>query len=640
MALPGLSFEVVRAAGIPLGIRSDQTAIIALTERGPVETPTLVRGMAEFTQRFGAALPGTLGALAAQGYFDNGGEQLIVARFIDPCAATSAATMLQAVGVTQTLSPPFTVPLVTSGPGGFGNDVQVEITLSLRKRAKGALQPAAGSPFQITGLQPAVLTSDACAPARVIAGAPAAVQWGKVTAVGGAGTTITFVPGVPSGPPGPSFPPPFPANAIVEIYDPTFSLTIREPSREDVVVAGLDLRHLDDARDRLAGTSVTIPPALPAVPSSSNAPASATDVELPLAGVLALSGGADGLDFVPNDVSGIAELAKSFQACIQALELANQPDTLSDVVIAPDLWSAIWETKGTPSRAFDCATAIGLADQMVQSAWRTSDRVVILDPPLTKDPRPFSTSELLRWHDERAVHLGPGAASGDLAGLTSVGTDFAAAFTPWVRIVAGGTYRGDDTMLVPPSAYVAGRMARTSRERGPWVATGNVSLEDVIGLDERLPIQEQEALQAVGISPLRVELPVGATIQGVRSLSWPDRPAWGYLSTRRLFNFLRRALTPLGLSYVFEPNTLATWLALRRDLTRLLRDVFLRGGLAGAKPSEGFYVRIDDTINPPDAVDAGIMTAEIGVAPAVPLEFLVVRLMVRQNTATVTEASP
>jgi phage tail sheath protein FI len=266
--------------------------------------------------------------------------------------------------------------------------------------------------------------------------------------------------------------------------------------------------------------------------------------------------------------------------------------------------------------------------------------VVLVDPPLQPSLQPYTPADLVAWQAERYAALGPSAASGPLAGLISAGTDFAAAFSPWVQIVAGGTYRGDDTLIVPPSAYVAGRMARTSRERGPWIATGNVSLEDVVGLDQSLSIQDEEALQASGISPLRVALPMGATIQGVRSLSWPSRTAWGYLSTRRLFNFLRKAILPIGLSYVFEPNTPATWFALRRDLTRILRDIFLNGGLAGSKPSDAFLVQIDATLNPPSAIDAGILTALVAVAPAIPLEFLVVKLVVQDNTASVTEAPP
>jgi hypothetical protein len=52
----------------------------------------------------------------------------------------------------------------------------------------------------------------------------------------------------------------------------------------------------------------------------------------------------------------------------------------------------------------------------------------------------------------------------------------------------------------------------------------------------------------VGLNPLRMTLPRGATIQGVRALAWPDRKPWRFISTRRLFNFLRRAFKPIGLS--------------------------------------------------------------------------------------------
>src|SRR5580693_6310251 len=161
MALPGLSFEIVRTSGPVLGIRSDQTAMIALTERGPAETPTLVHSIDEFTEQFGAPVPGMLGALAAQGYYDNGGEQLIVARFV-PAEASSAGASLGVVGATQPATSaggatPFTVALVASGPGSFGNAVSVETQLGLRRRAKGSI--TAGSvpgTYQIATLAPPV----------------------------------------------------------------------------------------------------------------------------------------------------------------------------------------------------------------------------------------------------------------------------------------------------------------------------------------------------------------------------------------------------------------------------------------------------------------------------------------------------
>jgi hypothetical protein len=559
---------------------------------------------------------------------------------IPPDAAQAETLPLAVVGATE---PTYTFELEASDPGTQGNFIVAQILLTVKRVVFGQLVAVGpGDVFHIDGL----LREDAGLPAAVLLGASTVPVWGKLQATpapqGGlypqpsgsrwglcpqtpACDPPVFVPGTA---PVPLPAPPLPAK--VQVYQATFTVRITRPGPTTLTVSGLDLRDLDAARARLAGSGVTIPPGLPGT----------LDVELPVPvsapAAVSFSGGSDGTPLADR----VENLALSFQACIDALEVVEQPDTLADILIAPDLWSAIWGTKGVAFLAFDAPTAVGLADQMVLSAWRTSDRVVILDPPLGSDLEPLAPADLLTWRAARAASLGPGAAVGPLAGLISAGTDFAAAFTPWARIVAGGTFRGDDTLLVPPSGYVAGRMARTSRERGPWIATGNVSLQRVVGLDERLSIQDQEALQAAGISPLRVELPVGATIQGVRSLSWPERLPWGYLSTRRLFNYLRRVIRPIGLSYVFEPNTPATWLALRRDLTRFLRDLFLRGALAGAKTSDAFFVQIDASINPPEAVDAGVMTALIGVAPAIPLEFLHVLLIMQDNTASVTEAAP
>jgi hypothetical protein len=410
-----------------------------------------------------------------------------------------------------------------------------------------------------------------------------------------------------------------PGDQVVEVYEPTFGLRIRERGREDVIVAGLDLRDTDRGRELLAGAPVTFrkvsgvpfPPRL--LP------------DLPAPGVrMLLSGGDDGIDPdpPPTPVARRRALRESFERALTALELSDLPD----IVVAPDLWSRIFATKGVDRFAFEPEDAIALADEMVLSAERTKDRVVIVDPPLGGPDglQPFSERDLGSWRTDRANALGSAR-------------DFAATYTPWARIVAGPVFRGDDTLIVPPSAHVAGQMCLTARARGPWISTGNVALEQVVELEQTLSAAAEERLQDIGINPLRMALPRGATIQGVRSLSWPDRKPWRFLSTRRLFNYLRRALRPIGLSYVFESNAPATWVSLRRDLERLLRDLYSAGGLAGSKPESAFVVRVDDTLNPEAARDAGVLTAEIGVAPAMPLEFLVVRLVVQAGDADVVE---
>jgi len=61
-------------------------------------------------------------------------------------------------------------------------------------------------------------------------------------------------------------------------------------------------------------------------------------------------------------------------------------------------------------------------------------------------------------------------------------------------------------------------------------------------------------------------------------------------------------------------------------LDSYLRRLYRAGAFRGATEKEAFFVRCDETLNTPYVVDSGQLIAEIGVAPAEPLEFIVLQL--------------
>ena len=62
-------------------------------------------------------------------------------------------------------------------------------------------------------------------------------------------------------------------------------------------------------------------------------------------------------------------------------------------------------------------------------------------------------------------------------------------------------------------------------------------------------------------------------------------------------------------------------------MTSVLLAAFRSGALAGARPQDGFQVTCDGTNNPPGA-DPSQVVCDIAVAPAVPMEFIHLRLLV------------
>jgi phage tail sheath protein FI len=77
---------------------------------------------------------------------------------------------------------------------------------------------------------------------------------------------------------------------------------------------------------------------------------------------------------------------------------------------------------------------------------------------------------------------------------------------------------------------------------------------------------------------------------------------------------------------VFEPADLALRRMLSTAITGYLRTLWLAGALAGAAEEEAFFVRADDELNPPEDAGSGRVLVEVGVAPVVPAEFVVLRV--------------
>ena len=74
---------------------------------------------------------------------------------------------------------------------------------------------------------------------------------------------------------------------------------------------------------------------------------------------------------------------------------------------------------------------------------------------------------------------------------------------------------------------------------------------------------------------------------------------------------------------VFESNDFELRNTLKHSLTVFLEAIWRTGGVDGAVPAQGFYVKCDETINPPEVIAAGQLVCQVGVAPVAPMEFIV-----------------
>jgi hypothetical protein len=203
---------------------------------------------------------------------------------------------------------------------------------------------------------------------------------------------------------------------------------------------------------------------------------------------------------------------------------------------------------------------------------------------------------------------------------------YGAFYFPWIE-VANPLGEAGARVAVPPSGHLAGIYARSDAERGVHKAPANEVVMGALGV--RYPVSKilQASLNPRGVNCIRA-FDGTVKVYGGRTLASDPQgdPEWTYVNVRRLVNFLRESIDQGTQWVVFEPNAPELWSKIRRNVSSFLNGVWTSGALLGTAPEQAFYVRCDETTNPPEVRDLGQVVAEIGVAVVKPAEFVVFRL--------------
>jgi hypothetical protein len=183
--------------------------------------------------------------------------------------------------------------------------------------------------------------------------------------------------------------------------------------------------------------------------------------------------------------------------------------------------------------------------------------------------------------------------------------------------------------LVPACGHVAGVISRLDRERGAHWTPANAECVDAVDVGEEWEIDEREALYREGINLVRCMPGKGLQLWGAWSAIDPrsvENVSYLYLAHRRLIHRLVRAIRTLVEPLVFDPNTPMFRFGVQRAISSVLLRFWRAGAFRGARPEEAFKVVCDDSNNPPDEQDNGRVVCDIRIAPALPMEFITLRI--------------
>lgn len=290
------------------------------------------------------------------------------------------------------------------------------------------------------------------------------------------------------------------------------------------------------------------------------------------------------------------------------------------------LTSAAYEAALNTLRTIDDVNLIAVPDNTgrdVQGAVRIQceqlkDRFGILDSEPDLPPRSDAAGRLVQQRRSQESAYG-----------------YTALYYPWIQVPSAS---GGDSLLVPPSGHICGAIAQVDAADGVFKSPANVYLNGTTDIQPtgNMTNEEQGALNLLGINVIRVFQ------RGGRPRIWGARTTagnrnWQYISVRRLFLFLEESIQE-GIEWaVFEPNTVALWQQLKRALRAFLFQQWQDGALFGETAERAFYVTIDETNNSSDDRRNGRLNVEIGLRPASPVEFIVVRIGIWDGGADLAE---
>lgn len=193
--------------------------------------------------------------------------------------------------------------------------------------------------------------------------------------------------------------------------------------------------------------------------------------------------------------------------------------------------------------------------------------------------------------------------------------------------------------ILPPSGGMAGVIAKTDNQVGPWEAPANTSMVGVVSLPINLSDTQQanlnvDAVSGKSINAIRSFNGLGILVWGARTLDGNSQD-WRYLPVRRTMIMLEQSCKLAAQAYVFQPNTMNTWKAVTAMISSFLTSVWKQGGLMGATASDAFSVAcgLGTTMTSDDVLN-GFMNVTVKVAVVRPAEFIVITFQQQQAVSS------
>ena len=272
-------------------------------------------------------------------------------------------------------------------------------------------------------------------------------------------------------------------------------------------------------------------------------------------------------------------------------------------------------------------TQEGLTTHLIRTCEDRADALAVVDLPNSFQPREEATS-LDRLNTTSTIRT-------LINGLRSRGlnTSYGCTYYPWVR--ARDPINGAFVWL-PPSVPAIGTFSSSQRKTQVWFAPagfnrgglteGSAGIP-VIDVAHQLRRQDRDDLYSANINPIAKFPAEGIVIFGQKTLQVTPS-ALDRINVRRLMIFVKKRISQIAATLLFDPNVQQTWLRFTSQVNPFLANVKTNFGLTD------YRVVLDSTTTTPDLVDRNILYAQIFLKPARAIEYIAIDFNITRTGAS------
>jgi len=270
-------------------------------------------------------------------------------------------------------------------------------------------------------------------------------------------------------------------------------------------------------------------------------------------------------------------------------------------------------------------TQEGLTGHLSRVCEERGDSISIIDPNGGFQPRDEVNSAF-------ADRLGTTATVVANMKARGLATSYAATYEPWVQIRDASN---GGLVWVPPSVVILGTLANNDKVAAPWFAPagftrgglskGDAGL-DVINVSRRLYQDDRDDLYANRINSIAKMPNEGIVVWGQKTLQI-EASALDRVNVRRLMIDMKKRISRVAATTLFEPNITDTWNSFRASATPILDDAKTRFGI------KRYRLVLDESTTTDDLVDRNIIYAKIIIEPTRAVEFFAIDFVITNTGA-------